>query len=95
MPVGPIESSSIQGVALTESSIQKPEIGDQFSEFLSRANKIMQDSEHMSEDFAAGKHNNIHETMIAAERASITFKLVGAMRNRILNAYNDVMHMRM
>ncbi|MBN2342375.1 MAG: flagellar hook-basal body complex protein FliE [Deltaproteobacteria bacterium] len=95
MPVGPIESSSIQGVLLTENNIQKPGLGDHFNEFLTRANSIMKEAEQIGEDFAAGKHNNIHETMMAAERATITFKLVGAVRNRMLTAYNEVMNMRM
>lgn len=95
MPIGPIESTSLQGVVLTENTIQKPEVASQFGEFLSKANSVMQEAETMGAEFAEGKHNNIHETMMAAERATITFKLVGAVRNRVLNAYNEVMNMRM
>lgn len=95
MPIGPIESTSLQGVVLTENSVKKPDIASHFGEFLSKANNIMQEAEHIGEEFAAGKHNNIHETMMAAERATISFKLVGAVRNRVLNAYNEVMNMRM
>ncbi|MBN2719285.1 MAG: flagellar hook-basal body complex protein FliE [Deltaproteobacteria bacterium] len=95
MPVGPIETSSLQGVLLTENNIKKPDLGDHFSDFLSKANNIMKESEQIGADFAAGKHNNIHDTMIAAERATITFKLVGAVRNRMLMAYQEVMNMRM
>jgi flagellar hook-basal body complex protein FliE len=95
MPVGPVETSSLQGVLLTETALKKPDIGDHFSEFLSKANDVMKNAEQIGEDFAAGKHNNIHETLIAAERATITFKLVGAVRNRMLMAYQEVMNMRM
>ena len=95
MPVGPVETSSLQGVLLTENNIKKPGLGEQFGEFLSKANQVMKDSEKIEADFAAGKHNNIHETMIAAERATITLKLVGAVRNKMLMAYQEVMNMRM
>lgn len=95
MPIGPVETSSLQGVLLTETALKKPDLGDHFNEFLNKANSVMKDAETMSEDFAAGKHNNIHETLIATERAAITFKLVGAVRNRMLMAYQEVMNMRM
>ncbi|MBN2526198.1 MAG: flagellar hook-basal body complex protein FliE [Deltaproteobacteria bacterium] len=95
MPVGPIESTSIQGVLLTEGTLKKPDIGEQFGEFLSKANAVMKEAEQMGEDFAAGKHNNIHETLIANERATITFKLVGSVRNRMMMAYQEVMNMRL
>lgn len=95
MPVGPIESSSLQGVLLTENNIQKPNFGEHFSEFLSKANDVIKEAEFMGEEFAAGRQNNIHETMLATERAAITFKLVGSVRNRMLMAYQEVMNMRM
>lgn len=95
MPVGPIESSSIRGVLLTDNTLKKPDIGEQFGEFLSKANNLMREADKMGEEFAAGKHNNIHETMLATEEATITFKLVGAVRNRMLTAYNEIMNMRM
>ena len=95
MPVGPVESSSLQGVLLTENTLKKPDFGDHFSEFLSKANDVMKEAERIGDDFAAGKHNNIHETMLANERATITFKLVGSVRNRMMMAYQEVMNMRM
>ena len=95
MPVGPVETSSLQGVLLTETGLKKPDIGEHFSEFLSKANNVMKEAEKIEEGFASGKHNNIHETVLASERAAITFKLVSAVRNRMLTAYQEVMNMRM
>ena len=53
----------------------------------------MASSEEIAASFAAGQQNNIHETLLAAERANIAFRLVGSIRNRMLEAYSEVMRM--
>ena len=81
MPVGPIESTAIQTGYLTErNAIPAEGIDDHFKTFFAKANETMAEAEKMSEDFAAGRTNNIHETLLAAERANITFRLTSAIR---------------
>ncbi len=70
-----------------------PGFADQFSEFLTGVNGQMQKAEQSSKAFALGENNNIHETILAAERAVIAFKLVGTIRSRMLEAYQEVMRM--
>ena len=41
-----------------------------------------------------GGTKNIHETMIAIEKAEISFKLMLQVRNKILEAYQEVMRMQ-
>ncbi|HAX45987.1 MAG TPA: flagellar hook-basal body complex protein FliE [Nitrospina sp.] len=43
------------------------------------------------EDFATGKTRNIHETMIAVNNADLAFRLSMQMRNKIVEAYQEVM----
>jgi flagellar hook-basal body complex protein FliE len=95
MPIGAIESGQLQGLLLTENNVPKIDAQNQFVEFLNKANETMLEAEQMQTDFSSGKNNNIHETIIAAEKASISFKLVGAVRNRMLAAYTEVMNMRL
>ena len=70
-----------------------PGFQDQLKDFIQSVNSEMQTSEKVSEDFAAGRINNIHETMVAAEKAAIAFRLVGSIRNQFLEAYHEVMRM--
>ncbi len=94
MPIAPIGIETASLVDLSESSkAAAPGFSQQMLEFLKEANTEMKTSETMSEDFAAGKNNNIHETMIAAEKALVAFRLVGSVRNRVMEAYNEVMRM--
>jgi flagellar hook-basal body complex protein FliE len=42
----------------------------------------------------AGKAKNIHETMLAVERADMSLKLLMQVRNKLLDAYREVMRMQ-
>jgi flagellar hook-basal body complex protein FliE len=44
-------------------------------------------------ELVAGDKKNVHETMISLEKADISFKLMMKVRNKILDAYKEVMRM--
>ncbi len=46
------------------------------------------------QEIATGKNNNIPEVMIAAEKADISLKLMVQVRNKIIDAYHDIMKMQ-
>ena len=50
-------------------------------------------ADSMAMQVAAGKSENLHETMIAATQAEISFNLMVQLRNRALEAYQEVMRM--
>ena len=50
-------------------------------------------ADSMSMDVASGKSENLHETMLATTQAEITFNLMVQLRNRALEAYQEVMRM--
>jgi flagellar hook-basal body complex protein FliE len=88
----PIGSKSI------ESAIPSVE-GDQksFGEFLTSAlgevNKLQGASAKASFDLAAGKLQDVSQVTIAAEKASIALQLTMQVRNKMIDAYQEVMRM--
>lgn len=83
-----------------DSSINKGESKSErvsFSEFLNNAiqdvNKLQLESEQLNEAFAMGKNDNIHQVMIAAEKADIALQFTVQIRNKILEAYQEIMRM--
>jgi flagellar hook-basal body complex protein FliE len=71
--------------------------GVSFSEFLNNAvsdvNKLQLDSEKLNNAFAMGSTDNIHQVMIAAEKADIALQFTVQIRNKILEAYQEIMRM--
>jgi flagellar hook-basal body complex protein FliE len=68
-----------------------------FSQFLvdavSSANAKSIEAQGASEAFAAGARDDIHGTMIAIKEAEIELKLVSNVRNKLVEAWNDMWRM--
>jgi flagellar hook-basal body complex protein FliE len=62
-------------------------------ELVSNVNKQMQESNQLTQDFATGKNNNIHEVMIASEKSGISLRFLVQIRNKLLDAYQEIMRM--
>lgn len=61
---------------------------------INKANDLLIQSERLSDEFAAGKTDNIHQVLIAAEKADIALQFTMQIRNKIMDAYNEIMRMQ-
>ncbi|NLM75335.1 MAG: flagellar hook-basal body complex protein FliE [Clostridiaceae bacterium] len=67
---------------------------DMIIDALKNVNALEQESIKITEDFIAGKHDNIHSVMIASEKAAISLQFVMEVRNKVLDAYQEIMRMQ-
>ncbi|MDY6880734.1 MAG: flagellar hook-basal body complex protein FliE [Desulfatiglans sp.] len=72
--------------------------GNSFGEILKNSinevNKFRQEADSAVEALASGDGKDIHQTMIAIEKAEVSFKLMMQVRNKIISAYEEVMRMQ-
>lgn len=68
--------------------------GKFFSELVSKVNDMSLQSDQAIQKLATGENRNLHETMIAVEKASISFLFMSQVRNKALEAYQEVMRMQ-
>jgi len=62
---------------------------------IAQVNQTQQQAEGMAANFAAGDGNaNLHEVMIALQKANVSFQEMVQVRNKLVTAYNDVMNMQ-
>ena len=88
--------------SLTPLSIQKkgkPEgAGNSFSTMLQSSikevNQLQNEADSSIDQLIVGKSRNLHETMIALEKADISFRLMMEVRNKIIDAYHEIMRMQ-
>lgn len=96
-----MDVSRIQGTDLLH-QVSKPsstEAGlETFGEFLQHAlvevNRLQQEAEKSTRDFAVGQAKSIHETMITMEKADIALRLITQIRNKGIEAYHELMRMQ-
>lgn len=71
---------------------------ESFSQFLNRSinevNEMLGGADKSARDLAAGKSENLHDAMITMEKAETAFKLLVQVRNKVIDAYQEVMRMQ-
>jgi flagellar hook-basal body complex protein FliE len=65
--------------------------GAALQESIEKANKLQNEADAAIQGLASGQANNIHDAMIAIEKANISFNLMLQVRNKLLAAYEEVM----
>lgn len=62
---------------------------------VNKVNDLQKTAEQTTKDLALGKVDNIHNVMIAQEKATISLQYIVEVRNKVLEAYNQIMRMPM
>lgn len=72
--------------------------GPQFKEFLQKqiaeVNELQRDAKEAVEDLAAGRRNDLESVIIATEKADVAFKMLLQVRNKVMDAYDEVKQIR-
>lgn len=75
-----------------------PENKESFGKMLQTAfekvNQLQTDTDQGIQKVAAGNQADIHQTMIAMEKADVSFKLMMEVRNKVVAAYETISRMQ-
>ena len=61
------------------------------SEQISKVNELGIEADNSVSDQLAGKESNPHESVMALQKAEISFQLLSAVRDKVISAYQEVM----
>ncbi|MEB3328519.1 MAG: flagellar hook-basal body complex protein FliE [Candidatus Sericytochromatia bacterium] len=61
---------------------------------LDEVSRLHQDAERLANEAALGGDVDLHDVMIASEKASVAMQLTLQVRNKLVEAYQDVMRMQ-
>ncbi len=84
--LGPTPQKSVEKVAAGFSEALKEAVGD--------VNRLQVESDRAVEKLQTGESKNLHETMITMEKADISLRLMVQMRNKVVEAYQEIMRMQ-
>lgn len=76
-----------------DGAVKPTSFAERVEHLVENADETMKHAEHMSTEFAEGRQNDIHGTMISLQKADITMRFVSNVRNRAIEAYREVMRM--
>jgi flagellar hook-basal body complex protein FliE len=89
--INDIAAASVKTAGKTNDSVN---FKDLLMDALNNVNTLEQESARMTEDFIAGRTDNIHSVLIASEKASISLQFIMEARNKVLEAYQEIMRMQ-
>ncbi|MFN8792190.1 MAG: flagellar hook-basal body complex protein FliE [Bdellovibrionales bacterium] len=84
------ESDSLSGAG----AAQGGSFADTLKKAIDEVNTLQQVANKKAEDLSVGKTDNVAEVMIATEKADIALRVMVQVRNKIIDAYNEIMRMQ-
>ena len=83
-PVGPVGPGQGRG----------PNFKDVLMENIDKVNELQNDARSSMEDWTAGRRGDIEGVMLATEQAETAFKMLQAVRNKVVQAYEEIQQIR-
>ena len=73
---------------------EKPSFEEYLKNSLGEVNDLQVEAERQTTLLATGQAENVHDVTIAAAKAKISLDLTMAVRNKVVEAYKEVMRMQ-
>ena len=67
--------------------------GQVLKDSLAQVNQLQHEADSAIESLATGGTATLHDTMLAVQKAELSFKLMMQVRNKIVEAYQEVVRM--
>jgi flagellar hook-basal body complex protein FliE len=98
MKITPVSLTQLQNVADSAKKQERSKISSEsFSQILTKSieevNELQKQADKAIEKLATGEAEDITQAMIAMEKANLSFQLMTQMRNKIVEAYEEIMRM--
>ena len=79
--------------ASSTNTIQGPSFSDYLSEQVNKVNSKIVTADQKVADVATGKSKNLHEMMVALNKADLSLRMLTSVRNKAVEAYQELMRM--
>jgi flagellar hook-basal body complex protein FliE len=88
---------SLMGSTLGQKQTAQPEtisFGEILKNSIDEVDQLQIQADEAIDGLATGRQKDIHNTMIAMEKADVAFKLIMEIRNKVISAYEEIMRMQ-
>ena len=77
-----------------DSKQQTGSFSDTLNSSMEEVNQLQKEADKAIEALATGETKDLAQTMIAIEKANVSFQLMTQVRNRLVEAYQEVLRMQ-
>ncbi len=94
--IGPVNpSEGLRPTAGGAAQPNGPSFKDTLSTFMTDVNKMQTKASESIKHLAAGEITDVHQVMSAVEEANVAFNMMMELRNKVMDAYQEVMRIRL
>ncbi|MBI3608653.1 MAG: flagellar hook-basal body complex protein FliE [Nitrospirae bacterium] len=93
-PIGP-QLTSPHASPAPRSSPEGATFGASLTASLDQVDQSLRAADQAIAALATGKADHLHQTMIAVEKANLSFELMLQIRNKVVAAYDEISRMQM
>ncbi len=94
LETGSLDNKSVKIDSTPHSKEAGPSFADTLAEAVQNVNQLHLDSDRRAQELATGKSDDIAGVMIATEKADIALRAMVQVRNKIIDAYQEIMKMQ-
>lgn len=88
---GSINTAIDAAAGKAANGVKESGFADVLKDSIEKVNAIQTEADQAIKGLATGQVNNIHETMIAIEKANLSFNMMVQVRNKLVQAYEEIM----
>ncbi len=92
-PTGPVKLPGIALPGTDSNTIQPGGFGKVFEQMISSVSAKDAEATAITRDVLLGKNDQVHQSMIAMQEASVAFQLMVEVRNKVVESYQELMRM--
>jgi len=97
--IAPPSLASLGAAAAAPAAVAPVASGESFltslQDAVGRLNETQAQADTSVQSLLTGQTNNIHETMIALQKADVSFQVMLQVRNKVVSAYEEIMRMQL
>lgn len=83
-----------QATSAVQSSNQTQSFASMLSEAIDQVHTYQSESQQLTSQLVTGQVEDVHQVMIAAQKASLSLQLTVQVRNKIVESYQEIMRMQ-
>lgn len=93
-PIEPIRAAASTAVPRVEPATAPEGFKDGLSDALQSVSDAEQQADLLARDIATGGSTSVHDLMVATSKASLSLEMAVQVRNRAVEAYQEIMRMQ-
>ena len=93
-PINPLQGPGVRPKTPAAQDPNAPSFKQLLMDNLRSVNQLQQDATQAIEDLQSGRRDDVETVLLATQKADLAFRTIQALRNKMMDAYDEVKQIR-